>query len=49
MKGLLFIVVVTILVLASFARPESEGSSYSSISRTNQPVAVQDTSNLAHK
>ncbi|MEJ0104342.1 MAG: hypothetical protein WDO19_18040 [Bacteroidota bacterium] len=51
MKGLIFMVIVTLVVLASFARPDKESSSSSltpSVSTTNYNRTVQDSS-IVHK
>ena len=52
MKGLIFIIIVTIVVLASFARPEKEISSSSHKTELsamkNQRVAIRDSSAI-HK
>ncbi|MEJ0106531.1 MAG: hypothetical protein WDO19_30065 [Bacteroidota bacterium] len=52
MKGLIFMVIVTLVVLASFARPDKESSSSSlttpSVSTANYNRTVQDSS-IVHK
>ena len=51
MKGLIFIIIVTIVVLASFARPEKEVNSSSltpAVSTANRNGTVQDSS-IVHK
>ena len=52
MKGLIFIIIVTIVVLASFARPEKEVSSSPAltpvVSTANHNGTVQDSS-IVHK
>jgi hypothetical protein len=52
MKGLIFIIIVTLVVLASFARPEKEiksRSMTSEVSAGNQTAVLRDSTNVLHK
>jgi hypothetical protein len=52
MKGLIFIIIVTLVVLASFARPEKEIKSVSitsEVTAKSQSAVLRDTTNVLHK